>query len=265
MIKSTKYQTKPLKKKSLLPIVCKTLILFSLAILIIGLNSCKEQLQFENSSTLVQDTNIVPFAYEGIHDLRRGDIIVKPNLNFLPGTSFMNNGIGFGHAALVVSGYNHENMDSLLAGTTIIESIAKDVPVEFQVREIRGLIKNKSKAFNNTNFKGRYKGNRYRLRLALTETQIDSIIAFAKAQKMDYSAWNATKSYRNDSTFSSTSQRKNWADNNTWYCSLLVWQSVYYVTNIDLDPNQGYMVYPNDLINSKFFDNTHENQGRVKF
>lgn len=259
------YHTKLHKKKYLLPIVSKTLILFSLTILILGLNSCMEKIKHENPTVLVQDSNNLPFAYEGIHDLRRGDIIVKPNLNFLPGTSFMNNGIGFGHAALVVSGYSHENMDSLLAGATIIESIAKDVPVEFQVREIRGLIKNKSKAYNNTNFAGRYKGNRYRLRLSLTETQIDSIIAFAKAQKMDYSAWNASKSFRNDSLFSSTSQRKNWADNKTWYCSLLVWQSVYYVTNIDLDPNQGYMVYPNDLINSNFFDNTHENQGRVKF
>lgn len=247
------------------PIVSKPLLLFCLTTLILGLGCCREQAAREDPSTSVQDPQIMPFAAEGIHDLRRGDIIVKPNLNIFPGTSFINNGVGFGHAALVVSDYSHENMDSLLAGVVIIESIAKDVPVEFQVREIRGLVKNKSAAFNNTNFNSRYQGNRYRLRLALTENQIDSIIAFAKAQKMDYSAWNSTKSFRNDSTFSATSQRKNWADNNSWYCSLLVWQSVYYVTHIDLDPNHGYMVYPNDLINSTFFDNTRENQGRTKF
>jgi hypothetical protein len=236
-----------------------------LSIIIFHFYCCESIYKPRKNPESNHSTSLIPFAYEGIHEFKKGDIIVRPNLNIFPGTAIIGNGNGFGHAALVVSGYKHENIDSLLAGITIIESIAKDVPVEFQVREISGLVENKIAAFNNTNFNKQYLGNRFRLRLALSDNQIDSVVAFALMQKNDYSAWNASKSFNYDLQNSTSNTRKNWADNNTWYCSLLVWQAVYYVTGLDLDPNQGYMVYPNDLINSRYFDNTDSKQGRTKF
>lgn len=217
--------------------------------------SCVED---KNVSTeLIQESKVNMPVNEGINELIPGDIIVKPNLNFLPGSAFVPNGSGFGHAALVVKGNRHSNIDSLLAGARIVESIAKDVPAAFQVREIAAYIWDRNPSFSNTNFGNKYKGRRYRLRLQLSQSAIDSIIDFALDQKGDLSSWNAAKRFPDHPFSDSLIQlglRKNWADNATWYCSLLVWQSVFFVTGIDLDPNGGYMVYPNDLIKSRHFD-----------
>jgi hypothetical protein len=196
-------------------------------------------------------------------ELKKGDILVRPNLNILPGTSFIDGGKNYGHAALVVKGYRHWNTDSLLAGTIIIESIAKDVPAEFQIREINALVSDKFESFDNHNFDSRYKGNRYRLRLSLTEKETDSIIAFARSQKGKLSSWNASKYFPDNKTNNTITGGLN--QNQTWYCSLLVWQSIYNITGIDLDQNGGYMVYPNDLINSGYFNELPNGEGRIRF
>lgn len=202
---------------------------------------------------------------EKLYELRRGDILVRPNLNVLPGSAFVPNGSGFGHAALVVEGYAHQHIDSLLAGVQIVESIAKDVPRGFQIRQISGYTQHHLTILNNVNFGPQFAGNRYRLRGNFSEQQIDSILAFALAQRNDLSSWNALKSFPIGGNLQD-STRANWADNNSWYCSLLVWQSVYYVTNIDLDPSGGYMVYPNDLIACPVFDEAAEGEtGRIRF
>lgn len=203
------------------------------------------------------------FCVDGIEDFKRGDIIVRPNLNLLPGSSQLIGGQNFGHAALVVKGFRHNNIDSLLSNTIIVESIAKDVSQAFQVREIAALTHHQLDAFNNVNFDGSKTGNRYRLRLNLTDEQIDSVIGFAIAQKGDFSSWNAAK--RLPSAFSTGKSAVERADNSHWYCSLLVWQSVIASTGLDADVNGGYMVYPNDLINSPLFDNTAVHTGRARF
>lgn len=239
-----------------------------LILIILLTTSCAKKSETPLLSKASSASNEQPWAYEGIKELKRGDILVRPNLNIFPGTSFVSMGWGFGHAALVIEDYQHDNIDSLLAGTQTIESIAKNVSTNFQIREISGLVRNQFDAFNNDNFDDRFIGNRYRLRLPMRESQIDSIIIFAKAQKGDHSAWNATKSFSgnafNDSLVA-IGERENWADNDSWYCSQLVWQSLFYITGKDTDINGGYMVYPNDLINSGLFDNTTDHQGRARF
>jgi len=206
-----------------------------------------------------------PWCLEGITDLKPGDILVKPNVSLMPGSAEVPNGWGFGHTAMVVKGYAHPNIDTLLSHVVIIESISRDVPREFQVREIAGYVENDNYALNTTSFGSKYAGNRFRLRLNIPQAQIDSIIAFARDQKNDFSSWNAMKSFPDD-VAPVGSNRKNWADNSHWYCSLLVWQSVLYVTGIDLDANSGYEVYPSDLIASKYFDIGEDNfPSRVKF
>lgn len=196
-------------------------------------------------------------------ELKRGDILVRPNMNLLPGSAFVVNGKNFGHAALVVKGYKHHNIDSLLAGTLIVESIAKDVPAAFQVRECMALTTNCNESFNNHNFDQTYKAQRFRLRLPLKESQVDSIVDFALRQKGKLSSWNASKYFMTEQTQSPTIGGS--IENETWYCSLLVWQSFFNVTGLDLDPNGGYMVYPNDLISSTYFDQLPSGQGRVCF
>jgi len=55
-------------------------------------------------------------------------------------------------------------------------------------------------------------------------------------------------------------------DKKIWYCSLLIWEAFYQVLGIDLDPNGGIMVFPNDLIASPYFDNNVKHpQKRVRF
>ncbi|NLN95337.1 MAG: hypothetical protein GX128_04115 [Bacteroidales bacterium] len=201
--------------------------------------------------------SVIDNCAEGVNELRPGDILVRPNLNFLPGSAIVPGGSGFGHAAIVISYYNHDNPDSLLANTTIIESIAKDVPVAYQIREIKALANSRVLAFRNQNFDNRYSGNRYRLRLNLPQSTIDSIIEFTRSQKGKASAWNAAKRFEGHlyaNELVNNGLRKDWSDNTHWYCSLLVWQAVLKYTGIDLDPNGRYMVYPNDLIASPVFD-----------
>jgi hypothetical protein len=182
----------------------------------------------------------------------------------LPGTANVPNGFNFGHAALVTQGYSHPNTDTLLMNIAIIESIAADVPQAFQVREGQGLNYHWNKAFRCTNFSNMFSGNRYLLRPQISEEEIDSIIAFARQQKGDWSSWHATKGSSHSFDEPDTT-KTNWADNHHWYCSLLVWQAFKYVTGIDLDVNSGYQVYPNDLIANPYFDNTSEIISRYRF
>ena len=204
------------------------------------------------------------WCVEGVTEFKRGDILVKPNLNFLPGSAQVPDGITFGHAVIVTQGYQHEHPDSLLSHIKIIESVSLDVPPEYQVREINALVYDRNLAKRATSFDRKYTGFRYRLRLDLDEAQIDRIIAFAREQEGDLSCWHAMKSFK-DGSFATDSTRKNWADNENWYCSLLVWQAFYYVTDIDLDVNHGYEVYPNDLIANPVFNNRENFVGRARF
>jgi hypothetical protein len=237
--------------------------LFSMTYLVLLSSSCENPDREASVLHSNQRNEEVIWCVDGVGELLRGDILVRPNLNLLPGTSSVSDGRNFGHAALVIKGFKHSNPDSLLAGAVIVESIAKDVSKEFQVREIHALAHHKLDAFNNVNFDASKTGNRYRLRLQLTEEQIDAIVAFAMQQKGDFSSWNASKRLPPSSRVNEISTE--WADNSHWYCSLLVWQSVLAVTGTDLDPNKGYMVYPNDLIHSPYFFNKGTHVGRARF
>lgn len=228
------------------------------------LMSCSDYTASHKETGKNEETVTENWCVEGLTDFKRGDILVKPNLNFLPGSAQVPDGITFGHAVIVTEGYSHQNPDSLLSHIKIIESVSLDVPLEFQVRETNALVYDRVLAKRATSFDKRYTGFRYRLRLPLSNAQIDSIIDFARQQKGDSSCWNATKAFH-EQYFEMNSSRKNWADNSSWYCSLLVWQAVYYVVGIDLDVNMGYEVYPNDLIANPIFDNKQNFIGRARF
>ncbi|MCC7316892.1 MAG: hypothetical protein IT219_00040 [Bacteroidales bacterium] len=248
-------------KTQLQPLTLFILRSFAMIQIMVFVVSCHQESP-EAIEDIPKTTNSEPWCVEGINELRRGDILVRPNLNIWPGTATLANGKNFGHAAIVVKGFKHNNMDSLLMGTTIVESIAKEVPKALQVREIAGLVYHKFDALNNVNFDHTKKGSRYRLRLPLTEEQIDKMIDFALHQKGDSSSWHAAKyiplNERADTL-------RNFDSNTSWYCSLLVWSSVYYATGIDIDCTAGYMVYPNDLIASPAFCNNEDHIGRARF
>lgn len=235
--------------------------LFSISILIccFSCNSKNNNIQYSNS--LHEN---IPFAIEGLSETKRGDIIIRPNVNFLPGSANIPNGANFGHAAIVTKGFKHSNIDTLLMNTIIIESMAANVPQAFQVREGFALNYAEHPIERCVSFSEKFEGNRYLLRSYLPEIQIDSIIAFALSQKGDISNWSATKRFK-DGCNKTDSCKSNWADNNHWYCSLLVWQAYLYVTGIDFDVNGGYYIYPNDLLANPLFNNTNDKQHRFRF
>lgn len=232
-----------------------------ISLLLLGAVACSER----KSQEAILDKN-EPVANEFIADpvqklteLKAGDILVKPNNNLLPGTEWVQGGRGFGHAVLVLEDARDTNTMQLLSKVKIFESQARIVPEAYELREAPGYVDGSDFRFANTTFGLPNKGNRYRLRFCLTASQCDSIISFVLAQDQDVSSWRSQKNYRNGRTATPE-------DKQIWYCSLLVWQAFYEVLGVNLDPNGGLMVYPNDLISSQYFDNDSLNQQkRVRF
>lgn len=231
-------------------------------ILIVCCLSCRNN-KNNDSDSLAWKAN-VPFAIDGLNETKRGDIIIRPNVNFLPGSACIPNGANFGHAAIVTKGFKHNNIDTLLMNTLIIESMAANVPQAFQVREGYALNTAENLIERCVSFSQKFEGNRYLVRPYLSESQVDSVVAFALNQKGDVSNWNAIKRFEGY-VENADSNKVCWADNDHWYCSLLVWQSFLYVTGVDFDLNGGFYVYPNDLLLNPLFDNTNDLQRRFRF
>lgn len=241
----------------------KSFILFLLAvsILLFSCNKNENVIRHFFDSKLLADKN---WCIEGINELRKGDILVVSNGNYLPETTELGSGILFGHAALVTEGFAHENIDSLLSNVTIIELTGLHIHPQFQLREIKGLVNHEFAGLRSDSFSSKRKGLRYRLRLNITQEQIDKIVDFSRAQLGDDYSWNAMKRFENNSD-PNDSSLYGWADNSVWNCTLIIWQAVYYVTSIDIDFNKGFFVYPNDMIAHPAFDNTTTHVGRARF
>lgn len=184
-------------------------------------------------------------------EFKRGDILVRPNSNWLPGTSYVPDGSGFGHAVIVLKGSSGYDPEKVLAETEIMESHSRDVPPEFQIRTIKGFKEDADINYANISFGNQYKGIRYRLRAELPEEQIEKVIEYIINQDPDKSSWRAKKNTSN------VPEQKHY-----WYCSLLIYQAFKDVLDIDLDTNDGFTVFPNDLIVNPMFD--HET-GRMIF
>lgn len=186
-----------------------------------------------------------------VFELKRGDILVRPNNNWLPGTEFVLKGNNFGHAVIVLKGASGTNIEEVLAKTEIFESNSRDVPDSFQLRKVAAFVPGTDLRYSNDSFADKYSGKRYRLRPQLTVAQIDSVLNYISAQDDDVSSWRARKNTSNVIV-----------DKHYWYCSLLIYQAFKDVLNIDLDTNGGMVVFPNDLIAHPLFDGEN---GRLVF
>lgn len=187
-----------------------------------------------------------------------GDIVVKPNLDWLPGSSGVAApfNYGFGHAVLVIGNSPTHEPNRLLCmqGTPIIEAQSRDVAQPWQVRTSLLWLPSADTNSVNDSFGEGIRGYRFRLRLSLSEAQKRRLLANIKAQDNDYFSWRSLKKIPSLGRS---------PDNRSWYCSLLVWYSFYQTIGIDLDANQGWYVYPNDLINSAYFRNTPSDTSRI--
>lgn len=196
-------------------------------------------------------------------ELEAGDILIKPNMNWFPGTAAVNGGKGFGHVVLVIQGGKDTNTLKLLEKVKIFESQAREVPEAYELRLVNGYVDGNDFRLANTTFGLQNCGFRYRLRYPMTPSQRDSVIHFVLSQDDDMSCWRAQKGLPETRI---SSQSPTFQDKKIWYCSLLVWQAFYEVLGVDLDLNGGIMVYPNDMIASPYFENDSRNpQKRVRF
>jgi hypothetical protein len=238
------------------------------------------------NTPLVGDEN-VPFARteSTITNFNAGDFIVRPNniLSYMVGSSPVPSGASgssWGHAVGVTQGLlSSTDPATLLANTWIMEAWGNEVGTACQLRETRANVAGSSSSctnnpIQNDNYWNKFT-HRFRLRANITSTQRNIIVSFMRQQDPDTYSYSASKRFRCNPPppcfgagcvapppqppICSTSS---WADGNTWYCSLLVWQAYLFATGVDIDSNGGIFVFPNDVINSATFNNTSTDLSR---
>lgn len=190
-------------------------------------------------------------------ELRKGDILVRPNWGWLPGSFPAPEGRKFGHVAVVAEGALGNSVDEALKKAKVIEALFYDQATKKfqfskkdQVRETTAYV----------SFGEKFKGIRYRLRLELTNAQADSLICFLHNQlNGGYSILSLKK------RASRIDERKKYLQdtkNENWHCAALVWEAFYLAKGVDIDANRSLFVYPADIVASPLFDLP---DGRVRF
>jgi hypothetical protein len=243
--------------------VLSILILIGILCQCTKLKTKNSELSTQKSELRTQNSESLPIRH--LTDLQSCDILVKPNLNFIPGTSLVPGGFLFGHAAIVIRGATDTDQVALLSKTIIFESQALDVPAEFQLRLTAAYLPGTDDLVSNNSFSPDKFGNLYRLRMDLTDAQREAIVHYILDKDNDLSSYRAMKRYKqepvNENQSAMPGRRKEY-----WYCSLLIWQAFHDVLGIDLDANRGVYVHPNDLINSPYFnDEPGRFEKRVRF
>jgi len=194
---------------------------------------------------------------KGKFTLQPGDILARPNLNWLPGSSKVSSGRNFGHASIVVLGATGNSPDEALQKALVVEAFLFDQATRrFEFREEKQV----RLAPAGISFGTRFSGIRYRLRMPLDPQQQEMLILFLNAQvgKCRYKAFSDTKDCPGEKMQTDSPP----AANCGWNCATLAWYSMCYAAGINIDFNRGNFVYPNDIINSAMF-NTSE--GRLRF
>jgi len=194
---------------------------------------------------------------KGKFTLLPGDILARPNLNWLPGSSKVSSGRNFGHAAIVVRGATGNNPDEALQKALVVEAFLFDQATrrfvfrkEKQVRLAPAVI----------SFGTRFSGIRYRLRMPLDLQQQEMLVLFLNTQvgKCRYKVFSDTQDCPGEKMQTDSPP----ATDCGWNCATLAWYSLCYAAGINIDFNQGSFVYPNDIINSPKFNSS---EGRMRF
>jgi hypothetical protein len=181
-------------------------------------------------------------------NLKKGDILVRPNWSWLPGSFPLAGGQKFGHVAIVTEDMSGNTPDEVLSKTRVIEALFYDQATrrflfrkDDQIREGKAI----------TAFGNRFKGSRYRLRTNLTSNQTEDLIRFLRNQ-LDggYNILSFKKQY----TSATENQKKLQNLRQDWQCATLTWEAYFLATGLDIDSNEGWFIYPSDIIASKNFD-----------
>lgn len=184
-------------------------------------------------------------------DLRPGDLLVRPNNNILPGSSIVDGGRVFGHAAIVVEGAEGATVSDVLSKAVVVEALFFDQATRSFIFSRAKQIRSAQAAFS---FGKRFEGIRYRLRLPMEDQQREKIVRLAQGLVGNgrYSIF-LTKS----SLMKRVDNPKDVFENDTdlcWNCTSLIWYLYRSVLMIDIDSNGGAFIFPNDLLNSTQFN-----------
>jgi hypothetical protein len=202
----------------------------------------------ENTTTLAEN---VPFT------LKKGDILIRPNWGFLPGSCSMEHGRRSGHVAVVTEEAKGKDVQEALEKATVVEALFWDQGTHKflfnkrdQIREGKAIV----------SFGNRFKGMRYRLRLNITVSQADILVQFLRNQ-LDggYNIFSLKKYF---SSYPEKAQALSQLKAANWNCATLTWETFYLVTGVDIDANQGLLIFPNDIIACRSFDLP---EGRILF
>lgn len=229
------------------PFIVGAMLVFILAVFLI--TKSKDSDNFTSQVKLEPENQ--PFT------LKKGDILVRPNWSGFPGSIKVAEGRKFGHVAVVVEGCEGKSIDNALSNAMVIEALLFDQATrrylffkpENQIRESKAIV----------SFGNRFRGIRYRLRVNLTDEQINDIIQFLKNQT------DCSYNLFSQKQFVVPELRKNTVSKRgeiNWHCATLAWEAFYLATGTDIDANIGFMVYPSDLIASEVFN---QPDARVRF
>lgn len=194
--------------------------------------------------------NIKTLSRTRYFELLEGDILVRPNWSWLPGSCYVERGRKYGHVAIVTKGASGATINEALEKAWVAEALFFDQATkEFQFKKENQIREGKAIV----SFGDKFAGIRYRLRMPLTEDQKQQIIGFSREQ-LD-GGYNILSVKRKI-----TKNEK--IENLDWHCATLVWQAYYLATHTDIDANGGWWIYPSDIIASPVFDRPN---GIVRF
>ncbi len=193
-----------------------------------------------------------------IFSLKVGDILIRPNKNWLPGSSEIDSGRKFGHAGIVVEGAEGSTIQEVLSKSQIIEAFVFDQATRKYVFDRERQVR---KAPSIISFSNRFEGIRYRLRINLTEDQRQKIIRLLENQ-IGVGGYNLFSLRSQVMNYSAKSKNNPDLIFRHWNCATFVWFAYYQALGVDLDSNGGAIIFPNDLINSPVFD---QSDGRCRF
>jgi hypothetical protein len=225
--------------------VVKFILFLLLLLLVLGIIIFKQSELNKFSENWVSRQHLV--SKESVFELKKGDILVRPNMDWLPGSMPIPGGRKYGHVAIVVEGAVGQTAEEALKNSRVVEALFFDQKTKkflfnrkYQIREEYAWV----------SFGKKFGGIRYRLRVPLTKEQSDSICSFVCSQlgtRYNILSLKQPLTINDGFEFTSTNRK-------SWQCATLTWNSYYKATGFDIDGNGGLLIFPSDIIGSEVFD-----------